>query len=272
MSGKGLPEFLKKARQSALRKMATQMGAAPSSAATSPSPASDGFGGGGAASPFVAAPLPGSADAGALWGGGRQAREPPAVSAVQREAVLAAACQLFAGSGFGRVTLEDVGQQAGVDRATVRAVCSSKEDLLLQAATREVQRFVEEARAWLDPRQDVRQTLRAISERAFEYMGHRPLLLQLMLGLLTDLAPANEAQFADLRLRFVSVIEGALRIGVDQGVLRPDIQLPMTATLLFELHVSGYLLHTRNSVDKAARAAERRQVALDLVFNGLRAR
>lgn len=284
MSAKGLPDFLKKARQSALKRMATQMGAeggASSSGGAGLGPAlEDGFGSGsGSGSPIGSgsgepAPLPRSAEADVLWGGGGSGRRKTSVSEVQREAIVAAAAQLFVGSGFRKVSLEDVAHQAGVERSAVLAVCTSKEELLLLAAAREVERFLAEARTWLSPTEDVRQTLRTISERAFDYMGHRPLLLQLMLGLLGDLAPAHEAQFAELRSRFVSVIEGALRLGIEQGVLRSDLQLPMTATLLFELHVSGYLLHTRSGGDKekAELAAQRRQVALDLVFNGLRAR
>ncbi len=188
----------------------------------------------------------------------------------QREAVLAAAAQRFAGNGLRRVSLEEVAHEASVDRAVVLSLCASKEDLLLQAAAWEVDRFLVLARSWLDARADARRNLHAISERAFDYMGMRPLLLQLMLGALPELAAGAEARIEELRSRFVSIIEEALRLGVSSGELRRDLPVPLTATLLFDLHVAGYLLHTRPSPDKAERAARRREVALDLVLDGLR--
>ncbi len=258
--------------------MAEQLGAEGDTASSRPrGDSADAFGGEGAGMASTSSavmPLPPAADAETLWGGGgrRGSDATAGATASQREAVLAAAAQLFAGAGFRKVSLEEVAQQAAVDRAVVLALCASKEDLLLQAAAWEVEHFLAEARSWVEARADARQNLRTISERAFEYIGHRPLLLQLMLGALPELAPAAEARAAGLRTRFVGVFEEALRLGVQSGELRRDLPLGMTATLLFELHVASYLLHTRASPDRAQRAAERRQVALDLVLDGLRAR
>ena len=103
-------------------------------------------------------------------------------------------------------------------------------------------------------------------------MGHRPLVMQLMLGLLSDLAPERVERLDALRTRFITVIRDALQIGIDQRAFRVDLDVDMTAAVLFDLHVSSYLIHQRAPTDKTELANRRREAALDLVLNGLRVR
>lgn len=266
---KGLPDQLKRARRSALKRVATQLGRPPAGGALSMGPLeADAF-----LTQKQPLPLP-----------TRMTPAPPSitdwdlgtvgltVSSVERDQVLTAAAQLFSRGGFRKVALDEVAGHAGVSPRTLRGVCRSKEELLFLAVSREVDQFLERAKGWIDPRLPFLPLLQSISEAAFEDIGHHTLVLQLALGSLSEQAPGWEDRFQELRQRLGAVLGQAVRIGVQQGQVRSDVDVEMTTSLLFELHVASYVLHLQDTPDKKQRAARRRAAALDLVFNGLRVR
>lgn len=251
-----------------MKRMAEQLGGDAGEAPGRSDPGSDGFDTGAPVAPIS---LSVSGQENVEWGQLTGTRKYVAAEA-HRPAVVATAVQLFSNGGYRRVALDDVAQQAGVSREALNALFSSKEALLLDAVASEVERFHGEARAWVTPHEPAHRLLRTLATRSFEYMGHRPLLMQLMLGLLSDLAPERMDRLDALRTRFTTVIRDALQIGVDQGEFRTGLDLEMTAAALFDLHVSSYVLHQRTPRDKEELAARRREAALDLVLNGLRVR
>lgn len=266
---KGLPDQLKRARRSALKRVASQLGATgPAADPALGALKGDAFQSQKASPVPTYTPFP-TKDTVNDW---TTLTSTVAVSSVDREQVLTAAAQLFSRGGFRKVSLDEVAAHAGVAPRAVRAICRSKEELLYLAVSREVDIFLSEARAWVDEKTGFLPLLQRISEASFEYIGHRPLVLQLALGLLSECAPGWEDRFHSLRQRFGSVVGEVVRIGVAQGLVRSDVDLEMTTSLLFELHVSSYVLHLQDTPDKKDRAARRRAAALDLVFNGLKAR
>ncbi|MBX5482650.1 MAG: TetR/AcrR family transcriptional regulator [Myxococcaceae bacterium] len=206
-----------------------------------------------------------------LWDAAHPPGRTVSVSSVERDQVISTAITLFARGGFRKVSLDEVAALAGVSKAVVLAVAPSKEALLYEAVSREVETFLAEARRWVHPRVEAMQLLQQIAERAFEYIGHHPLLMQLMLGLLSEVAPEWDAKFYALRMKFSAVIEDALKVGIQQKRLRADMDVEMVASIMFEMHVATYVLHLRGDPDKEQRAARRRAVALDLLYRGLRA-
>lgn len=272
---KGLPDFLKKARKNALKTMAAQLGGSPPrAAAPSVGPGSDGFQSGRATESASSTPGGVAASQGrGLWATVDPGGAPGAtsISAVDRERLVGTATQLFARGGFRRLNLDDVARQAEVPRAVVASGFGTKEALLFECVSQEVETFLAEAKSWVDSTVAAPELLAQVSQRAFEYIGHHPLMLQLMLGLLSDLAPAYEERFHGLRNRFTTVTQEVLRIGVEQGAFRANLDIETTSLLLFELHVASYMLHLQDTSNKVERAATRRRVALDLVLNGLRA-
>ncbi len=269
MAAKELPEFLKRARRNAMKRIAAQLAGASEPVPARAEPGDDGFESGIRPAPVILSASGHKDDV--EWDQIAASRKYVAEEA-HRPAVLATAVQLFSNGGYRRVTLEDVARQAGISRAVLGTLFPTKEALLLDAVASEVERFLAEARTWISPHQPAHTLLRTIATRAFEYMGHRPLVMQLMLGLLAELAPERVDQLEALRTRFITVIRDALQIGIEQRAFRTDLDLDMTAAVLFDLHVSSYLIHQRAPSDKAEVATRRREAALDLVLNGLRVR
>lgn len=193
------------------------------------------------------------------------------VSAEEREAILDAAAALFGRGGFRRVSLEEVARHANVTRAHVIAVCASKEDLLFLATEKQVEAFLAEGRVWLDRSLDPPELLRVVAQRSFERIGKSPLILQLMLLALPELSPADEARFLALRDRCRELLHEALLIGMEQGKIRKSLPPEQSASLLFDLHAASFLLYQQTTSDPSERAAQRRAVAIDILYNGLKA-
>ena len=196
----------------------------------------------------------------------------PAGERSEQDRILDAAAKLFLRNGFGKTQLDDVGRQSGAGLGAVMKVCFSKEELLYRVLQREVGELVGEAMRPVSPDVPFPELMRVVAERAFGVIESRPLVLRLLLGLWDAEAPAWEERFHELRQRLISVPQEVLKIGVAQGALRDDLPLDLAAALLFEVHVAGYLLHHRPGPDQALRAEQRRALAIDVLFNGMRVR
>ena len=190
----------------------------------------------------------------------------------EQDRIFDAAAELFLRNGFPRTQLDDVARQSGVGLSAVMKVCFSKEELLYRVLQREVGELVTEAMGPVSEDVPFPELMRIVAERAFGVIESRPLVLRLLLGLWDAEAPAWEERFHELRQRLISVPQEVLRIGVLRGVLRDDLPLELAAALLFEVHVAGYLLHHRPGPDQALRAEQRRALAIDVLFNGMRVR
>jgi AcrR family transcriptional regulator len=285
-SRKELPAFLRHERKKMYARVAQQMGGGPLRPRPE-GPVSDSFNEeGGRAAPATGAPalqaepvaLPTQSRTGSLmWTvtelSTSRARKsgsgpPHEVTAAQREAILIAATELFTEHGFRKVSLEEIASRAGVKRTEVYAMCANKENLFFQVVSVEVETFVAQGGTWVKASAPVMEVVRSLPEKAFGYLDGRPLLLQLLLGMLADQLPAWDERFQQLRLRCTEPVVEALRQGVAQGVFREDLQLEAVASLLLELHLAGFLVNW-SGADRLERVQQRRAAALDLMFRGL---
>jgi hypothetical protein len=149
----------------------------------------------------------------------------------------------------------------------VFGVALSREDLLYQTVSSQVERMLAGARVYLAPDVPLPAMLEGLSASTFDYVLQHPLVLQVLRGTL-EVGPAWAERFARLRERCLEPVVHALRLGIQQGVLREDLEVEEVASLLFELHAAGYLA-PRTGSGAGERAERRREVALDLVLRGM---
>lgn len=197
---------------------------------------------------------------------------PAEVRAQQRTQLLDAARELLTQQGFEETTLQQVAERAQVPSSRILDHCLGREDLFFQVLTREVETLAAIGRQIISPNIPVMGLLAALSERAFGHITQNRLLLQLLVGSVAEAMPEWQERLDDLIRRLQKVAVDALKIGIEQRVLREDLPLDLVAGYLIESHVAGYLLHHRPGPEAQLRASQRRLAVLEILFNGLRRR
>lgn len=187
----------------------------------------------------------------------------------EKDRVLTQAAKLFGRFGYDAVSLEDVARIAKVDRAAMSKLCFSKEDLFFQILSREVITLVQQAEDAFEDSVHVPDALiRRLAHDAFDLAEQRPLIRGLMVGRFDDRLANWRDRLHELRMRCLAIPEKVLRLGIQARLLRRDLPVEMTAQLLLELHVMGYVYMG----DQAARdfAERRRQVTQEIILRGLK--
>jgi hypothetical protein len=110
-----------------------------------------------------------------------------------------------------------------------------------------------------------------MAQRDAAFVERRPLVADLLSGLLDGELPTFRSRFAQLRKIGLEHVIAVLELGIGQGVFADDLDVPATAYVLQEMQLAGALLRQRT--DLPARQVRRQQIAaLRLVLQGLERR
>lgn len=190
----------------------------------------------------------------------------------KKECILVEAARAFTRFGFKKASVDEIARGAGVGKGTVYLAAASKEDLFYQVLHREIRAWVADVSLTIDPRVNADELLEKLSLASFVSLESRPLLQDLLFGKTFSQLPAWAQRLHELRaLGNANIIE-VLRLGIRQGLFRPDLDVETVAGLLGDLQLSGYLLYGTNSRGFDETLMQRLKAGLDLVLNGLRLR
>jgi len=188
----------------------------------------------------------------------------------KKECILMEAARAFARFGFKKTSVDEIAKAAGVAKGTIYLAADSKEDLFYQTLHREVRAWVAEVSKLIDPRKPADELIGEMSLFSFEKLEKSPLVHDLLMGKTRELMPMWQAQFEELRyLGTANVIE-VLRLGIKQGIFRPELAVEQVARTLQDLQVAGYLFHGGKGLSEELLAQY--AAGLDMVLNGLRVR
>lgn len=197
-------------------------------------------------------------------------RPGPPTPAMER--LIAGAAQLFAARGFERTTLEGLADATGFPKPRLLTAFKSKEGVFVRVLQTQVEALVTRVRKDMRAEMPVPLLLKTLSERTHAELEQSPLLLQLVLVQCDEFLPGWEDHLDKLRRRLVDVVAQVLKVGVSEGHIRKELPIDPVASLIFEVQVVGQLLNQRPNPNKEKLAAQRRMLALDVIFNGIRAR
>jgi AcrR family transcriptional regulator len=193
------------------------------------------------------------------------------MDAAKKDCILVEAARAFARWGFKKASVDDIARAAGVAKGTVYLAAESKEDLFYQALHREVREQVAAISRAIDPRIPADELLAQMSAMGMAFLEHSPLVRDLLLGKAAEVLPPWSERFAALRLLGATPVLEVLRLGIRQGLFRPDLDVETLASMLQDLQLTTYIFHSYGKDPERGQRLERRQKAgLELVLEGLR--
>lgn len=188
-----------------------------------------------------------------------------------RSAVLDSAGRCFARYGYRRTSMDTVAGEAHVAKGTVYLYCDNKQDLFSQVVERELRVWIDDLAALIDPERPANEILADMGQQDAAFVEQRPLVADLLAGVLDGELPALATRFAELRERGLRHVIDVLELGIRQGVFADDPDVPATARVLQDMQLTGALLGHRH--DLPLRQVRRQQAAsLRLVLRGLERR
>ena len=162
-----------------------------------------------------------------------------------RMKILDAARKLFGNRGFGEATVEDIAAAAGVSNGALYHHFASKEELFKAILTDHISDQHLDISA-LVPAASLREVLERFASYWFEHLrrDHEddPLFAEVWAQAARD-PWARQAMTGFVR-DGASLIENALRIGQETGLIRPDVDRHAVATLMYAMMQGLFLLWT----------------------------
>jgi TetR/AcrR family fatty acid metabolism transcriptional regulator len=201
---------------------------------------------------------------------GKRATEPRPPVQDKREAILRAATQVFAQSGFFNAQVADVARAAGVAAGTVYLYFRSKDDLLVSLFERTMKDAIAAGRDALAGAADPRERLRRIARLHLERLGRdRDLAVVFQVELRQSTKFMERFSSSYLR-EYLGLIREAVEAGQAAGLFRREVSATTAAKILFgaldEMATNWMLSRRRYPLEADADAV------IDLFLNGVQAR
>src|SRR5436190_18596214 len=199
----------------------------------------------------------------------RRARADPAPVS-KRDAILRAATDVFAESGYFNAQVADVARAAGVAAGTVYLYFRSKDDLLASIFERSMRHAIADGRAMADEVRDPRERLRRFAALHLGRLGRDRKLAVVFQVELRQSTKFMERFSSTLLRDYLGLIREAIADGQREGLFRTDITPTVAAKMLFgaldEMATNWILSRRRYSLENDADAV------VDLFINGVRPR
>jgi TetR/AcrR family fatty acid metabolism transcriptional regulator len=185
-----------------------------------------------------------------------------------QELVLDSAHRCFSRYGYRKTSMDDVAAEAGVAKGTVYLYCNNKADLFVRAVESELRAWLEDLSSIVDSDRPANEILVEMARRDAAFVEERPLVADLLSGMLDGHDSGSRSRFAELRHIGLQHVVAVLKLGIRQGVFAADLDVEATARVLQEMQVAGAVLRHRSQL--TLRQVRRQQdAAMRLVLRGL---
>lgn len=138
----------------------------------------------------------------------------------KKQLIAEAALQLFSGSSYEAVTVEDIARQAEFGKGTLYLYFANKEEILLYIFAQSIEQLVNDIAAQCAPEPDVRAALnRYMSLQYAFYRQYHSLILSLMRRKWEGTLPAEHFAGAMRKLdQTTELVAGLLQRGTSEGI------------------------------------------------------
>jgi TetR/AcrR family fatty acid metabolism transcriptional regulator len=164
------------------------------------------------------------------------------------EAIIAAAVKVIAKFGYHQAQVSKIAKEAKVADGTIYLYFENKEDILISLFEEKMGQFIEIAKNRINQVQSVEDKLRSLI-----YMHFYQLSLDHELAIVTQLElrqsnPELRRQINDVLKKYLSLIDNVIQVGLEQGVLKDDIDPILARNMIFgtlDESVTSWLLKER---------------------------
>lgn len=200
--------------------------------------------------------------------GGRMHRK----ASEKRKAILDAAVKVFARKGYHGSRVSDIAREAAVAYGLVYHYFTNKEEILVSIFRERWSLFLDVIRMLDDQKKGTREKLHDIAAFLIDSFRFQPELVEVLTMEVTRNSRFFTESNLDLFKQAFELVEGIIREGQAQHLLRPEADPRMASYVFFgaiETVLTGYVL---NTLDKSPEAFEQaKQRVVDIIVNGLAA-
>lgn len=152
--------------------------------------------------------------------------------AARRRAILDSAIRTFAENGFFASRTRDIAAEAGVAEGTIYLYFDSKDDLLLTAFQETVRGFVDSVRRVQVSTLPFPERLTRFIEMQFQGIEEDPALATVLLLETRQSSKFYGEPVRDVLRQYATSVDELMRTGVEQGFLRPDLDVRLARRML----------------------------------------
>jgi AcrR family transcriptional regulator len=161
----------------------------------------------------------------------------------RRDAILEAAAEEFAASGFVRTSLNRIIQRSGISKGAMYYYFEDKQDLYVTVIRRAWDRFREGSGLSVpdaDTAEGFLEGVESLVERTVEFARQRPVDVALFRGLLAERGEGKQAEVVrELRQESRRWTKGFLKKGQEVGAIRTDVALDLLVELTTTIDETG---------------------------------
>ncbi|WEH08603.1 TetR/AcrR family transcriptional regulator [Alicyclobacillus fastidiosus] len=176
----------------------------------------------------------------------------------KHNAILQAAIQVIAGSGYHNAQISRIAREAGVADGTVYLYFKNKEDLLLSILRKAIGEVVAQLEEALARERDAASKLRRVVEVYFGDLGSDPALAMVTQVHLRQVDAELRRQVGDIMKPFYNLLDGVIDQGVYEGVFNRAVSHRVARRMIFgtmDETVTAWVL-TGSKYDLAALAPD----------------
>tara|TARA_B100001013_G_scaffold341495_1_gene266073 strand:+ start:536 stop:1138 length:603 start_codon:yes stop_codon:yes gene_type:complete len=154
-------------------------------------------------------------------------------STAKRQQILDSAVAVFAEKGFYNAKVTDIAHKAGIAHGTVYLYFQTKEDILIQIFEEKFEELVSYIFMEVGTEQNALAKLRRLILIQLQMVETNPELTELMLLEARQSSKFILSSAISKIGDYCDKIEGILKEGIEEGLVRPDLDLTVASTMLY---------------------------------------
>ena len=154
-------------------------------------------------------------------------------STAKRQQILDSAVAVFAEKGFYNAKVTDIAHKAGVAHGTVYLYFQTKEDILIQIFEEKFEELVNYIFTEVGTEHNAVAKLRRLISIQMQMVETNPELTELMLLEARQSSKFILSSAISKIGDYCDKIEGILKEGIEEGLVRPDLDLTVASTMLY---------------------------------------